>query len=117
MYPKKRGSRNERRGGEGAASGTARAPARDLFRRCSCSSGATDRPSREKTETVFPPRQFSKGIPVAVRGEGSGSKSFLEANEKDKGKQMTLFQIQPQLGLYHVEFNSSFDASTMRCRF
>ena len=36
----------------------------------------------------------------------SSRESRWEANEKDKGKQMTLFQIQPQLGLYHVEFNS-----------
>jgi hypothetical protein len=66
----------------------------------------------KKQKLSSPPLQFSKGIPVAVRGKGSGSKSFLEANEKDKGKQMTLFQIQPQLGLYHVEFNSK---DLLRC--
>ena len=58
------------------------------------------RPSilRKNRNCLCPP-QFRKGIQVAARGKGTGSKSFLEANEKDKGKQMTLFQIQPQLGL------------------
>jgi hypothetical protein len=56
-------------------------------------------PPQKKQKVISSPTEFHKGIPVAPRGKGAQSKRFLDENEKDRGRQMTLFQMQPQLGL------------------